>query len=108
MMVPCGHGGANFYGQLGNETYTDNSIPHMVQGLSNIMNILGTENNTIAVKNDGTVWVWGRFSEGFAGKEFNLPVHGKEFNLPVQMKELTGIVAMAEGNHETLALKNDG
>ncbi|MCQ9374188.1 S8 family serine peptidase [Methyloversatilis sp. XJ19-13] len=55
--------GYNFYGQLGAGSFdfTDRSAPVQVMGLSNVVAIAAAGKSSMALKSDGTVWVWGGF-----------------------------------------------
>ncbi|AQW89070.1 regulator of chromosome condensation [Serratia phage BF] len=54
--------GNNQYGQLGDTTYSTD-YNNWVLSMSNVSSIYGDRSeNTIAIKNDGTVWVCGRFT----------------------------------------------
>jgi Tol biopolymer transport system component len=103
--------GSNFNGQLGNgtTTYAATSTPAQVSGLVGMTAVAAggdtsvDQGHGIALKNDGTVWTWGRNLEGQLGD-------GTFTNryTPVQVSGLTGIAAIAGGAAHTLALKNDG
>src|SRR5262245_42572426 len=56
--------GDNRYGELGNGTFTTTAPPGVatpasVTGLTGIAAIAGQGFHTLALKSDGTVWVWG-------------------------------------------------
>ena len=59
--------------------------------------------HTVYLKNDGTVWVWGRNSNGQLGNGTTTDSH-----IPIQVSGLSGMTAIAAGNNFTVALKNDG
>lgn len=59
--------------------------------------------HTVVLKNDGTVWAWGRNDYGQLGDGTAI---SRPYPLPVQ--GLTGVTAISAGYHHTLALKNDG
>jgi len=59
--------------------------------------------HTLALKNDGTVWAWGRNDNGQLGDGSNI-----DRNTPVQVSGLSGVTAVATSNAHNLALKNDG
>jgi len=56
-----------------------------------------------ALKSDGTVWAWGKNSDGQLGD--GTMVHR---TTPVQVRSLSGITAIAAGYDHSLALKSDG
>jgi alpha-tubulin suppressor-like RCC1 family protein len=51
--------GYNGYGQLGDGTTTDSSVPVQVSGLSGVTAIAGGGDSGYALRLDGTVWAWG-------------------------------------------------
>jgi alpha-tubulin suppressor-like RCC1 family protein len=87
--------GNNTSGQLGDGTNTNRSSPVQVRGLTGVTAITAGQNNTVALTDDGTVWVFG--SNGYATS-----------TIPVQVLGLNGVTAIASGNIHTLALKQDG
>ena len=107
--------GDNITGQLGDGTTSDRKLPVQVKGLNgsgyltNIIAISAGNNFSLAVKNDGTVWAWGKNDFGQLGD-------GTIVNhlTPIQVKGvggvgyLTNIVAVACGGGYSIALKNDG
>ncbi|MFH1226379.1 MAG: DUF2341 domain-containing protein [Planctomycetota bacterium] len=59
--------------------------------------------HSLTLKSDGTVWAWGRGSEGQIGDN-----GATQRNIPVQTSILTNVVAIAGGYYQSLALKSDG
>ena len=51
--------GANWYGQLGNNTTTRSTIPVQVSNLTNVSDIAAGNYHVLALRNDNTVWSWG-------------------------------------------------
>ena len=52
--------GQNYYGQLGDGTTTDKNIPIQEATASNTWSHVSVGSpHTVAIKNDGTLWVWG-------------------------------------------------
>ena len=98
--------GDNSNGQLGDGTYTTRLTPGQVPGLTGVV-ALGAKNlASLALKSDGTVWAWGSNTFGIHGNgELG---SGKNSVIPVQVGGLTGVVAIALGQHHALALKPDG
>jgi len=107
--------GDNFLGQLGNGTSVPSNTPVQVVGpdgigtLTNIIAIAAGGSHTLALRNDGTVWAWGRNYDGQLGNENN-----ENSNTPVQVVGpngegfLTNIIAIAAGGFHSIALKDDG
>lgn len=95
--------GYNGWGELGNGTNTDSNVPVLISSLERIIAISGCGyGHSIALKNDGTVWTWGRNSEGQLGNGSNT-----NSNIPVQVTSLTNITEIVIGGYHSLALKND-
>jgi len=108
--------GFNVFGQLGNGTHSaENPVPVQVVGpggsgyLDGIVAISGRFLNTVALKNDGTVWTWGHNAWGELGDGTT-----NDSTTPIQVVGsggsgwLTGITAVACGMGYMIALRNDG
>jgi alpha-tubulin suppressor-like RCC1 family protein len=105
--------GANGDGQLGNNTQTDSATPVQVldstgTALTGVQEIAAGANHSLALKNDGTVWAWGRNTQGQLGDSTTT-----DSAKPVQVKMgasnfLTGITAIAAGGEHSLALDGLG
>lgn len=97
--------GENLYGQLGNGTTTDSHIPVQVNGLTGITSAIVATGafHCMAVKNDGTVWAWGRNTYGNLGD--GSVTHRSN---PVQMLNITDVAGMAAGTNFSLIYKTDG
>jgi alpha-tubulin suppressor-like RCC1 family protein len=101
--------GNNSDGQLGDGTTAESHTPLQVKGvdgagaLSDVKAIGAGTDHTVALKNDGTVWVWGNNSNGQFG---NNSTTGSK--TPVQVSGLSDVTAVAAGYHYTVALKSDG
>jgi len=95
--------GYNSSGQLGDGTSIMRRTPVQVSGLTNgVTTIAAGGNHTMALKADGTVWVWGNnswFQLGDGTSTSRLT--------PVQISGLTGASAIDGGGYHTLALKSD-
>ncbi len=107
--------GRNSSGELGNGTFTTSRTPVQVKNslgteyLTGIVQVLAGGYYTVALKNDGTVWVWG---DNFIGTLGNGTTTNS--NLPVQVKDslgtgyLTDIAQISAGYRHIMALKSDG
>ncbi|HHT9146646.1 MAG: carboxypeptidase regulatory-like domain-containing protein [Candidatus Brocadiaceae bacterium] len=96
--------GYNGQGQLGYETRGNTSTtPDQVLELSNVTVIACGGMHSLALKSDGTVWVWGENTQGQLGD-------GTTSNKtsPVQVSKLSDITAIAGGSSHSIALKSDG
>ncbi len=98
--------GNNDYGQLGDGTSgwdANKTEPVQVLGLSDVKNVVGGENYSLAIKNDGTVWAWGFNGDGQLGEG---TLENKK--TPVEVSGLTDVQKISAGRYHVLALKNDG
>ncbi|MEI6267067.1 MAG: hypothetical protein WCP14_04230, partial [bacterium] len=83
---------------------SDSSLKDVLKVVSS-----STSQSTIALKNDGTVWAWGKNTSGQLGDNSTV-----QRNAPVQVKGvgnvgyLTDIKDVATGGEFSLALKSDG
>ena len=103
--------GRNNYGQLGDETTTDRLSPVQVKisgvPLNNVKAIAACNANTIALKNDGTVWIWGSNANGQLG--YGIPGNLLAYiATPLQLSTQSNIYAVAVGGDHAIAIKNDG
>ena len=95
--------GFGLNGELGNGTNTYfSNVPVSVSSITGITAIEAGLGHVLALKNDGTVWTWGKNGDGQLGNGTNT-----NSNVPVQVSSLTGITAIAAGYDHSIALKND-
>lgn len=91
--------GENYQGQLGNGAINSGTdTPQKITSLSNIVAIAAGNQNSFALKQDGTVWAWGR---SVLGKDINTVT-------PTQISGLSNIKAIAVGTEHFMALSQDG
>lgn len=101
--------GNNTYGQLGNNESGNNlTTPVQVSGLTDIIAVAAGDDHSLALRDDGRVWAWGRNDYGRLGDgtttQRTTPVQTVDQNDDV----LTGVTAIAAGTDHSLAVKSDG
>jgi alpha-tubulin suppressor-like RCC1 family protein len=74
-----------------------------VGGLAGVVDVAAGYAHSLALKKDGTVYVWGANDFGQLGIGNTVGS-----NVPVAVNGLTGVVAIAAGWYHSLALKKDG
>jgi uncharacterized repeat protein (TIGR01451 family) len=96
--------GSNSEGQLGLGTsdFSTHSTPVVVPGLNEVSFIAAGSGFNVAVRNDGTVWTWGRNDNGQLGAA------GSSTNRPAQVSGVSGVRAVAVSQNHVLALLADG
>jgi len=102
--------GYNLSDQLGyDSTNMDTSVPHQVPGLSGIIGLSNGPNadSVFAMKNDGSVWMWGSNYNGQLGFHGLDDGEGWYVQTPGQFSS-NGIAAVATGAEFTLILNQDG
>ena len=101
--------GDNNWGTLGQNQNEDNigfySSPVQIPGTTWAKSACGT-NNSLAIKTDGTLWVWGRNATGQLGLNQSYPTVNA-YSSPVQLPGTTWSSLAATQNH-VLAIKTDG
>lgn len=100
--------GSNAFGKLGNGTTIDSAIPVQVIGLSGITKISAAAlaEHSLALKNDGTVWAWGRNNRGEIGN--GTGGTGQYQLTPVQVSNITNVVEISAGFAHSTAVTGDG
>jgi alpha-tubulin suppressor-like RCC1 family protein len=97
--------GCNSYGALGDNTETNRSTPVTTfAGGTNWKQVSGVGNRTAAIKTDGTLWTWGRGTEGQLGDNttINRSTPVTTFAGGTNWKQVAG------GYFHTAAIKTDG
>jgi alpha-tubulin suppressor-like RCC1 family protein len=101
--------GANENGQLGDNSILERTTPVQVgtgvAGFSNIISVGAGDNYSIALKSDGTVWIWGDNEFGQLG---NGTTSTSNQLTPAQNATLADVVQISAGAYHALALKKDG
>lgn len=98
--------GDNYYGQLGNGTTNSNynNEPVQVRNLTDVISVSASDYYSMALKKDGTVWVWGDNKDGcLTGNDKNSKV-----SIPVKINGLFNVIAIATGGAHRVVLKKDG
>jgi len=99
--------GGNFYGNLGDNTRTDKSSPVQTVAFGNNwkqVSIGHVSLDTAAIKTDGTLWTWGRNSNGQLGNNTTV-----DRSSPVQTVAFgTNWKQVECGYNCTLSIKTDG
>ena len=94
--------GENNYGQLGNNSSTNSSLP-VSTGLTGITAIAAGGSHSLALANNNTIWAWGNNGNGQLGDGTTVDRY-----TPVPVSGLTGITAIGGGGNHSIALKTDG
>ncbi len=93
--------GDNSLGHLGTALVNETILfPVQVYGISNVTELSACSDQTIALKDDGTVWEWGNIRDN----DFNFT----RVLVPKQVPGLANIVAISAGEAHSLALDNKG
>ena len=95
--------GCGGVGQLGDGGTDYQETPHLVNNLSNVVDIAAGAMHVLALRADGTVWSWGYNADGELGNGLT-----SNSSVPVAATKLTNIVAIAAGTFHSLALRADG
>jgi alpha-tubulin suppressor-like RCC1 family protein len=94
--------GYNLWGQVGNGTTTDASVPVKIKGLPAVVSVAGNDYNGLAVESDGTVWGWGDDTDGVVGPG------GSFQKSPVKLTGLPSATAVAVGLNQFYVLTSTG
>jgi alpha-tubulin suppressor-like RCC1 family protein len=95
--------GLNDFGQLGDGTTTDSSVPVQVSNLTGVVAVATGGVHSLALDSNGDVWAWGANFVGQLGDGTTT-----NSSVPVQVVNLTGSVAVAGGGNHSLALDSNG
>ena len=99
--------GGNLDGQLGTGQATEVLQPQPVQVPLNgaVLAVAAGTGHTVAILEDGSLWVWGRNDQGQLGLD---PDTAALVPQPTQVTEATGAVDVAAGTYQTACLLSDG
>ena len=98
--------GNGYYGQLGYGNYnTQTSWAFPVPEIIGVTSIKAAVKQSMALKDNGTVWVWGVNEYGQLGID---PAVGNGFYSPVQIPDLGSVDAIDASEFHGIAIKNDG
>jgi len=97
--------GSNQFGELGISAVSrSHPLPIQVHGLSDVTAIAAGIWYSVALKEDGTVWAWGRNTEGHLGVSIKEEYHSE----PVQIPNLNGIISIAVYYGRSAAVDKSG
>lgn len=105
--------GSNAYGQLGSTSPDDQRYPVTVvddSGLpiEGVQSISAGWNHSLAIKNDGTMLIWGNNGDGQLGNGLTSARAHPMIMTDKQGRPLTGIIMAVGGKDHTAILKTDG
>lgn len=95
--------GRNNYGQLGDSTLVNSSVPIKVRLKTKAKYISRGYDHSIAIDENGDIWLWGRNNYGQIGSELLL-----DALVPYKVQKHGNFVQAAGGHWHTIALKKDG
>ena len=99
--------GSNIDGQLGSGATSEVLQTQPVQVPLNgaVLAVAAGTGHTVAILEDGSLWVWGRNDQGQLGLD---PDTAALVPQPTQVTEATGAVDVAAGTYQTACLLSDG
>jgi alpha-tubulin suppressor-like RCC1 family protein len=107
--------GSNWYGALGREPRRELPMDwaEEVQGISDVVSVVGGNGISTALRRDGTVWVWGANWHAQFGNGDRTDPPGVGYGTvltPVQVPGVINVAAISLGltGRHTIALKRDG
>jgi alpha-tubulin suppressor-like RCC1 family protein len=100
--------GDNTFGQLGNGTHVDSAVPEPVDTVTDAVAIAAAGEHAMALLANGTVATWGGNGFGTLGNGTSGKGHEVGEPNPVLVPGLSGVVAIAAGGGDDVALLEDG
>lgn len=100
--------GDNSYGQLGNGSTEDSSVP--IQVMEDVSAVSIGFGHTVALKKDGSLWAWGYNSMSQLGNGWkgNVKLDYGSYIQTVPVQIMKNVVAISAGDFHTAAIKTDG
>jgi alpha-tubulin suppressor-like RCC1 family protein len=98
--------GRNEFGQLGDGNVgvpSSRNTPFQLQSINNVAAIAPSSSHTAVLRNDGTVWAWGRNLNGQLGDNTTI-----DRLVPVRTQNINDAVSVSAYALFTLALRSDG
>jgi alpha-tubulin suppressor-like RCC1 family protein len=96
--------GGNSLGHVGDGTAVARSSPVQIGALTNWLQVSGgLYRHTLATKTDGTLWAWGRNTNGELGLN-----NTTDYSSPKQVGALTNWLYVSPGEFRTYAIKTNG
>ncbi|MGO8669788.1 MAG: LamG-like jellyroll fold domain-containing protein [Capsulimonadaceae bacterium] len=102
-VTPCAWG-SSWAGQLGDGSMGDSNVPVQVTGVSALTEVSAGGSHSLALDSGGNVWAWGDNSAGELGTGTSIG----NSSVPVQVNGLAGVVEIAAGNDQSVALDTNG
>ena len=101
-------GDDSVYGALGDSSGPGERLtPFQVQGVSNVVQIAGGPDNTVYIKNDGSVWGWGNNHYGAIG-DGTIKDWPPDVTLPSVQLKIEAVKDVSTMNSHSVVLKDDG
>ena len=95
--------GRNNFGQLGNNTTTNSSIPVTVSGINTAVKIKATSYSSFALLSDGTLMSWGYNNVGQLGNNTT-----NNSSIPIPVLNSSNVIDISCGYDHSIALHSDG
>jgi len=106
--------GNNAYGQLGDGTIANRELPVTVLTASpgnppfvGVVAVSSGDNHTVAIRNDGSLWAWGRNNNGQLGNGTISAIDSPTV-YPETVNGISGAIAVAVGGDHAIVLLPDG
>jgi alpha-tubulin suppressor-like RCC1 family protein len=94
--------GANYDGQLGNNSTQSSSMPVQVEGISTAISVSANFEHSCAVLADGSVECWGKNSSGQLGNSSS-----QDSSIPVEVNGIFNATAVSTGSGHSCAVLAD-